>query len=517
MSGPDAAAAPAAPSGGPAGEPGAAAAPAAALDPAPPARILVVDDEYGVRSAVRTILELEGYDVQDAADGAKAMAFVNAGDWDIALLDYRLPDTDGLTLHKEIAATGKQVMTCMITAYADIDLACAATFQGIDFFLPKPFMPDDLLSVIETLVKRKQARAEQERLRLEHEASLLALAEEKTQTHSLISSLRDAVLVINQTGDVVLANQAMTALLELPEQEVLRRPVAGLLQGSPLAALVDPLAAPLKDRTISQLSIGERDFMTSIVTFRADDGTALGRIVTLSDISQVRRLAMEKEKFIRTMVHELKSPLGAVRSIIEVTTDKSMGDDLAAYLPMLGRAENRIDDLVQLISDLLSLSRSEQAKAASEPQLLAVEPAVKSALAAQAEQMAARGIAGAAEIEPELPPVLAPVEDLELILNNLVGNAVKYNRDGGSVTVRAAHEGEWVRIDVEDTGVGIAPENIDQVFTEFFREKRKETKGLEGSGLGLSIVKRLTERAGGRLQLSSELGKGSTFSVLLPA
>ena len=83
--------------------------------------------------------------------------------------------------------------------------------------------------------------------------------------------------------------------------------------------------------------------------------------------------------------------------------------------------------------------------------------------------------------------------------------------------MRARHEGEWVRIDVEDTGIGIAAENLDQVFTEFFREKRPETQGLEGSGLGLAIVKRLTERAGGRLELASELGKGSTFSVFLPA
>ena len=298
---------------------------------------------------------------------------------------------------------------------------------------------------------------------------------------------------------------------------LIRRPVAELLEGSPLAPLIETLDAPVKDRTISQLSIGERTYMTSIVTFRAEDGNALGRILTLSDISQVRRLAMEKEKFIRTMVHELKSPLGAVRSIVEVTTDKSLGDDLEAYLPLLHRAENRIDDLVQLIGDLLSLSKSEQAKAASEPQLLEVAPFVDAALTAQAEQMAAHDIAASATVEQELPPVLAPIEDLELILNNLVGNAIKYNREGGTVSVRARHEGEWVRIDVEDTGIGVAVENVDQVFTEFFREKRPETKGLEGSGLGLSIVKRLTERAGGRLQLVSELGKGSTFSVFLPA
>jgi len=315
-----------------------------------PARILVVDDEYGVRSGIRQILEIEGYEVDEAATGEEALALLHSRDYDVAFLDYRLPDTDGLTLLEDIKSNSLDLMTCMITAYANIDTAIAATRQGVDFFLPKPFLPDDLLGVAETLVRHKQARAEADRLRREHAASLLELAEEKTQTHSLVSSLRDAVLVVNRDGDVVLANRAMTSLLGATEEQVLRRPVAELLQGGPLAALVEQLAAPQKDRTIGQLSLGEQSYMTSIVTFRGEDGVALGRILTLSDISQVRRLAMEKERFIRTMVHELKSPLGAVRSLIEVATDKSLGDDVDSYLPMLRRAENRIDNLVQLIA-----------------------------------------------------------------------------------------------------------------------------------------------------------------------
>jgi two-component system phosphate regulon sensor histidine kinase PhoR len=322
---------------------------------------------------------------------------------------------------------------------------------------------------------------------------------------------------VNRDGDVVLANQAMTALLETTEDQVLRRPAFDLLRDGPLAPLAEQLASPLKDRTIGQLSIGERNYMASIVTFRADDGAALGRILTLSDISQIRRLAMEKERFIRTMVHELKSPLGAVRSLIEVTTDKSLGDDIDAYLPMLRRAEDRIDTLVQLIGDLLSLSRSEQATAQCEPELLDIEPAVNAALVLQAERLGSRDVTARAELEPDLPPVLVPADDLDMILTNLVGNAVKYNRDGGSVVVRARHDGAWVRIDVEDTGIGIARENLDLVLTEFFRETRPETRDLEGSGLGLAIVKRLAERAGGRLEVVSEVGHGSTFSVLLPA
>ena len=221
-------------------------------------RVLVVDDEYGVRSGIRQILEIEGYEVEEAATGEEALALLRSRTFDVGLLDYRLPDMDGLTILQTIKTEGLQLMTCMITAYANIDTAIAATRQGVDFFLPKPFLPDDLLGVVETLVRHKQARDEADRLRKEHETSLLALAEEKTQTHSLVSSLRDAVMVVNRDGDVVLANRAMTALLGLTEEEVLRRPAAELLADGPLATLAEPLAAPLKDRTVGQLAVGDR-------------------------------------------------------------------------------------------------------------------------------------------------------------------------------------------------------------------------------------------------------------------
>jgi two-component system, OmpR family, phosphate regulon sensor histidine kinase PhoR len=479
-------------------------------------KILVVDDEYGVRSGIKQILELEGYDVEDAGTGAEALALLGKNEYDVALLDYRLPDIDGLSILQTIKVTGLPMMTCMITAYANIDTAIAATRQGVDFFLPKPFLPDDLLGVVETLLRHKSARNEADRLRKEHEASLLALAEERTQTHSLVSSMRDAVLVVNQNGVAMLANRAMTALLGLDEDHVLHLAASELFANGPLAPLLESLTSPLKDRTIGQLDIEDRSYMTSIVTFRDDEGQALGRILTLSDISQVRRLALEKERFIRTMVHELKSPLGAVRGLVEVAADKSLGEDLDAYLPMLQRAEDRIDGLVQLIGDLLSLSRSEQAEAAMPPELVAVDPAVRRILDGQAELMALHKLTSCVDIEVDLPPVLISADDLDMILTNLLSNAIKYNRDGGSVTVHAAHEGEWVRIDVTDTGIGIAKDNLELVTTEFFREKRPETRSLEGSGLGLAIVKRLTERAGGQLELASEEGVGSTFSVLLP-
>ena len=479
--------------------------------------ILIVDDEYGVRSGIRTILEMEGYEVAEAADGAAALAALDERDYDVALLDYRLPDTDGLSLLQTMKQRGCEAMVCMITAYANIDTAIAATRQGVDFFLPKPFSPDDLEGVIVTLLRHKKARTEAERLRAEHEASLLALAEEKTQTHSLVSSLRDAVLVVNRDGDVVLANPPMLELLELGEDEVLMRPAQELLGDGALAPLGEQLAAPAKDRTVRQLEIGEQAWMASIVTFRDDGGEARGRILTLSDISEVRRLAMEKQKFIRTMVHELKSPLGSIKGLLEVVTDKSLGEDLDPYMPMIARADHRIDNLVELIRDLLTLARSEQAPEAEEAELVPVAPVLDEVVELARERGGQRGVTVVTDLAADLPPALIRPDDLQLVLSNLVGNAVKYNRDGGTVTIRGAVEDGWLRLDVADTGIGIREENLARLWDEFFREKRAETRELEGNGLGLSIVKRLVERAGGRLEAASVDGEGSTFSVLLPA
>ncbi len=104
-----------------------------------PAKILVVDDEYGVRTGIRQILELQGYCVDDCETGEAALALLEENEYDVALLDYRLPDIDGLMILQSIKRNGLQPMTCMITAYANIDTAIAATRQGVDFFLPKPF------------------------------------------------------------------------------------------------------------------------------------------------------------------------------------------------------------------------------------------------------------------------------------------------------------------------------------------------------------------------------------------
>ncbi len=481
------------------------------------ARILVVDDEPGILSGVCEILTLEGYAVDTADCGRRAQELVSAGPYDVALIDYRLPDVDGLTLLRSIRQKCPDVMTCMITAYANIETAVFATRQGVELFLPKPFSPDDLLGAVDTLLGYKKLRDEAGELRAAHAASLRELASEKSQTHSLVSSLRDGVLAVNREGEIVLANRSMEEMLGAAPGDLLGKRVGAALDGGVLAPAVAALDPDNPAPAVFEAEAGDRRLFVTVSGFYDDGGALLGRIVTAVDISSVRRMALEKARFTRTLVHELRAPLGALKSIIEVMRDRSLGDDLGAYLSFLGRADERIDGLGELISDLLSLSRIEHEGAPRQPDAPADIPAVVGEVVdLWRDRAVARSVRIEVDLAPQLPPCTTSAEDLRTILTNLVGNAVKYNRPSGSVSVRALRSGAALEIAVADTGIGIEPASLARLGEEFFREKKQETRGVEGNGLGLAIVKRLVERAGGRLAIRSSPGEGSEFRAIFP-
>jgi two-component system phosphate regulon sensor histidine kinase PhoR len=475
--------------------------------------VLVIDDEYGVRTGIREILVMEGYDVEVAETGRHALERLEARPFDIALIDYQLPDIDGLTLLQAIRERKLGTLTCMITAYANIDTAIAATRQGIDFFLPKPFSPDDLLGVIETLAAHKRLKEETERLRRAHEASLSALATEKSQTSKLLASLRDAVLVVNREEEVVLVNQAMAALLGEEQATLLHQPLAEVLRKeslTPLLALIFTLGD--EDRKVLEVTLDDRIYFASAVAFHGDQRTVLGRILTLADVTDLRRMAMEKPRFIRTMVHEFRSPLGAIRSLIEVALERSLGNELSPYLPFLERADCRIDKLAELIGDLLSLSRIDLEHVKSEG-AADLASCVATVVDLYQERVQARGIRILFGSFDGIPSIPIGEEDLKTVLGNLVGNAIKYGRDNGKVEIRTRVADPMFFIEVADDGIGIRPENLPRLFDEFFREKRAETQNVEGNGLGLSIVKRLVERAQGSIKVESHVGEGTTFTL----
>jgi two-component system, sensor histidine kinase and response regulator len=369
-----------------------------------PLRILVVDDEEGIRLGMARVLERfvatfpdieaeTSYAIEAAATGEEAVERLRDRPPDILLLDLKLPGIGGLDVLKEARSLDPPVLTIMITAYASVTTAVEATRGGTFDFLPKPFTPNE----IKAAVRRA-------------------------------------------TRDLILSRQAKK------------------------------LAA------------------------------------------EQRRTRFE---IIRVLVHELKAPLGVVEGYLGSILDGVVSDEETLHR-VVKRSIARIQGMRQLILDLLDVTRLEagmKAREFSTVNLVDVARECMDNLRAQAE---------AKKLTMELVPcvaleLFAVRAEIEIVFNNLLTNAIKYNREGGSVRVELRQREEVFEIAVHDTGVGLTREEAGKLFGDFVRIKNAKTRGIEGSGLGLATVKRIAGMYHGDATVASEPDKGSTFTVTLKA
>ncbi len=229
---------------------------------------------------------------------------------------------------------------------------------------------------------------------------------------------------------------------------------------------------------------------------------------------QARKLAEEKRQvrfnFISVLAHELKAPLNAVEGYLNIlrTTEEDQN------LQMVERSIVRVDGMKKLIGDLLDLTRIESGQRERVIRRLDLRELAKASMELFAVDAERRGIAMELDAEPGVE-LMADAGEAEIVLNNLISNAVKYNRDGGSVAVRLARKGDGVRIAVSDTGIGLAPDEAAKLFNEFTRIKNEHTVKILGSGLGLSTVRKIANMYDGDAEVASEPGAGSTFAVTL--
>jgi signal transduction histidine kinase len=233
---------------------------------------------------------------------------------------------------------------------------------------------------------------------------------------------------------------------------------------------------------------------------------------------QTRKLAEEKRQvrfeFIRVLGHELKAPLNAIEGYLQMFKDRSLGNDPVAYDEGIGRSMIRIDGMRKLIADLLDITQLESGRKNRKLAPVDVGEIARTAIEGCAAQAAERNIA--IQLTAASPISMnADRGELEMILTNLVSNAVKYNRDGGRVDVGLRKDGGQVSIAVSDTGIGMSEEEAAKLFGEFVRIKNEKTRNILGSGLGLSIVKKLAQLYGGDATVTSKPDVGSTFTVVL--
>jgi signal transduction histidine kinase len=261
----------------------------------------------------------------------------------------------------------------------------------------------------------------------------------------------------------------------------------------------------------------ERIVNVRCVPFRDRSGTTVGVITVLHDITALRRMDEMKSHFVSMVSHEIRSPMNSVLMQLQVVLDGLAGTITAKQQEILQRASQKVESLSQMTSELLDLASIESGLLVQRKEPVWMAEVIREQLALVEPQAAAKSIRLSAETADDLPAVLADRRNMEEVIANLITNAIKYTPDKGAVTVVASSSSDTVCIRVSDTGFGIAEAEKTRIFDRFYRIKNEQTRFIQGTGLGLPIVKSIVDAHDGRIALESRPGEGSTFSVFLPA
>lgn len=371
-------------------------------------RILVIDDEPGIREGCRRALTPHGYTVHTAENGEQGLQRIQSDDYDLALIDVMMPGISGIDLISRIHEQDPETVCIIITGYATVELAVTAIKKGAYDFLTKPFTTDDLLLVVHQGMERRQLSLEARRLQ-KIEAEAQNLAAEKARLEEM-------------------------------------------------------------DRA--------------------------------------------KVAFIRLVTHELQAPISAISTYLDLLLNE--------YIPpekqreVLERSQERAQEQLALISDLLEFGRLKELKAAEKAGPVQMDTILRGVLQQMEPQAAEKGLVVAAVIPPDLPPVRIAADQAKSIWTNLISNAVKYTPSGGRISIQLRKENSTIEGQVIDTGIGIPDDARESLFSEFYRAKNAKELNIKGTGLGLAIVKQIIEKAGGKIWAESEIGKGSKFTFVLP-
>jgi len=279
----------------------------------------------------------------------------------------------------------------------------------------------------------------------------------------------------------------------------------------------------LYDSKVRKFKKGEIDFLISIADLGGivlEKAEAYDLLVRDVDDAKTEVKKLEKDRqlfleFLSMVAHDLKAPISAVESYLKVMLRGSPGPLTAKQEQWLDRSISRLDGMLELISDLLDVSRLETGQMATEMEMTSLQKVLEGCIDTARGIAEPNGIKVVSDIGSDFPQIFASEIRLAQVINNLVSNAVRYTPGGGTIKLRASLKGKKILIEVEDNGSGISKEAMPRIFEDFYRGDRE----TEGTGLGLSICKRAVELHGGRIWAESpvpETGKGTRFSVTLP-
>jgi len=484
-------------------------------------KVLIVDDEKGLRIGAQRLLEMEGYEVTTAENGTEGIKFGTETEFDIAVIDLKMPDIDGLEVLKKIRRKFPYTVCFIATAYASYETAVEATRLGAHSYIPKPFSPEELIANIKEGYQRRLVNLEADKWRREREERLLEVAFEKTRLNTIINSITDGVLVINKEGLAVLYNPAALRFLELSgiavEEYILDKLRPEILEL--YNKLLNDTSNENKSYTIQIELKPNREFFIEVTAsaVRHPGDNVAGVVIVFKDITELKKIEFVKSQFVSMVSHELKAPIAAVYGFLKLFNDDSITLTSEQKKDYEIRSMVRLDGLLKMVNDLLDISRMELKTVHREIKKVCLHEVISSILELFQLDINKKGIQVIFEKDASELCIKADNDEISRLFTNLISNAIKYNRDQGIINISLYQSDNYIITEIKDSGIGLKPEDKQRLFSEFFRAKNEKTKNISGTGLGLSIVKRIVDSYSGKIEVESEFGEGTTFKVFFPA
>jgi signal transduction histidine kinase len=358
----------------------------------------------------------------------------------------------------------------------------------------------------------RNARLQKERRRLEAaEAAARAVAAEREQAAQVLEAVGDGIFLLDADGVVRLWNHAAALATGVDAGDVLGRELSDVVREWPVLATRIPVAegARIPQPVTLPVEVGGRDLWLSFVAVRGADGV----VYTFRDQTHERRLDQEKNDFVATISHELRTPMAAVYGAAETLLRREADLTPEQNRQLVQMIAAQASRLSQITEEVLLTNQLDRGELRVEREPVDVADVVRRTVEAMESQLPEP-----VEIDVDLPAGLgaasADPDRIQQVMMNLLDNAVKYGRS--PVRVRVESADGHVRISVADSGPGIAADDQERIFEKFYRSDPQHTRAPGGTGLGLYISRELVRRMGGRLDVSSPPGSGATFFVELP-
>ncbi|HOV78461.1 MAG TPA: ATP-binding protein [Bacillota bacterium] len=340
---------------------------------------------------------------------------------------------------------------------------------------------------------------------------------ERNRTQAVLSGMSEGVIALDIWGRVVFINQVAEELFRITMAASRGKNILRVIRNYDLEKILNhALETGCSTKKHVQIFTPEpRVFQVHVTPLRNAGNDRGGVVALLKDITERKMLEEMRSEFVANVSHELRTPLTSIKGFAETLIDGAL-EDPQVTRHFLEIINTETDRLSRLIDELLNLSRIESGKALPNLQSLKIRELVDKAVAILQPRAKKKNIAIELDIPDNLPMVQADSDMINQVLINLIENAVSYTQPGGLVNIRASVYEDQIRVEVQDNGIGIPPENLSRIFERFYRVDKARSRELGGTGLGLSIVKHIIEAHHGRVEVESKAGAGSTFSFNLP-